>query len=283
MTSICIALEYVPILDLPPYKPDVDCLETLTEVFFSKARELGYSWGSFTCLEFDSFQAGSSVPLFSYNVSSFPVAFCEQYANQLAYEYDPVFVAARRSSSSEPLIFNMWEPEVGPMSESQVDDESGAEDTIRNKMALLVEVARTCGVSSSNFVVFADGLRTNVFAFGTSEPRAEFDKRWDHQHKKDLIGLVYATAQALLLTRGCPRCHPKMMVRCNEIALTEEQKIILRSFLASGDASIKSVAVEVGKSVDTVKYHLKSIRQLVDKPRASGHALALHAAEHFLI
>jgi len=46
---------------------------------------------------------------------------------------------------------------------------------------------------------------------------------------------------------------------------------------------MKEVAAAQGTSIETIKFHLKSIRTKLNKPKVSGYALARFAIDHNLI
>ena len=65
--------------------------------------------------------------------------------------------------------------------------------------------------------------------------------------------------------------------------LTESELRVLQLFRKERSATQKQIAVEYGKSVDTINFHLRSIRRKFNLPRASGHSLAFYAVEQNLL
>jgi len=135
------------------------------------------------------------------------------------------------------------------------------------------DIARRHGVNSGAVMCTLEDKKLTVVHLTTRNEPGKITM--EPSTWKTVQGIIQFCNQALHHIQTCPYCSKKQSNEyANIFKLTEKQKEILKTFMDDSASSIKSASRIHNISIDSVNFHLKNIRAILDKPRTSPHALA---------
>lgn len=204
--------------------------------------------------------------LFSINFDNFPPAFMARYDDGQYWRVDTLLQLVQQKMQS--TFFTFWHATA---------QHGGA----AQQHAAISDLASTFAIGSGVLLSYWNGSRQLVISLGSYETSEALAQRVELQSlQQRIMALALALSAMLDKISQCNTCvlrarKPKLA----DFALTRMQRAILLAYLQDPNASLASISESQGISGETVKYHLKCIREKLDMPGASGHVLA-HKARH---
>lgn len=259
------------------------CAGNIEQALYRAAQQLGFNGVRYTCWLQDTALAGGSQQSFSINFSNFPPEWEAVYEQQQYYRIDPV-VRAIMAADSTALASGTWCEAWQQAEQAPLGPDSVAQAQYHAAIAGLLAHAGAFGIHSGVYMLVNTTVHTLILSLGSAEPAAQLAARADTALYQQVFALLSLCHQALQLTKGCERCNPCLRVEGGQaVKLTPMQLRILQSFASHSSATTADIARQHQVKPDTINFHLKAIREKLNKPNASGHALANVARAHGLI
>lgn len=248
------------------------CVDALERDFYAIGRELGFPYARFSIVTHD-YQANSDLPhasnrqldniLYSLNFDSFPAAWRGVYESKKYWQRDPLLRVALEKMTEGPGTFIDTWAQSGGHSEP---------------VAEVFRLAAPHGLNSGLLIVHASGDHHCVISFASSESHAELAQRFANTAlKQQALATLLLLNSAIDKLSHCRRCVMRArLAGQRDVTLTKTQKSVLLHYLNDPNATLSSIAAQQHISTETVKYHLKIVREKLNMHGASGHVLAHH-------
>jgi len=263
------------------------CMADIEQIFLQDAHSLGFDFVNYSFVQSNDEDHDSPnlnvsfTPVFS----NYPDGWMNTYAQEQLYDYDAVLRTLEYMPINQNLSFGTW----SKAEQQAVDNPLGENQRQRNfytqQVMRVFAKAREFNLNSGIYIIHRAGPVQTMISMASTTlpqklyPKLDNDGLWNH-----LLALTILTNHAITGTRGCDQCNRNVrLYGIQEIVLTSAQKEVLRLYAEKGNSTLKDIALAHGTSVDTIKYHLKSVRGKFNRPRLSGYALARFAVDHNLI
>ncbi len=276
-------LESIPLQCRPDSAHTLTCKQKIETALFEAAREHGFDCLRYTCWTQDVSPDKTEQHSFSINFSNFPSAWEALYEQQQYYLVDPVLRAIQEAPAT-PFIWGTWETAWQNAHHQPSGSNPTEKQTYLNNIQTLADQAGTFGLHSGLYLMTCSDSRKLILSLASSQAHQLTAKAICRPLLQELFAMMHLSYHSLSLTKGCGHCNIPLRTGGNAaITLTKAQANILKQFSQHASASTKDIAQSQNISTNTVNFHLKTLRQKLGKPNASGHALANIAKEHGLL
>lgn len=266
------------------------CLSIIENSLLDFAQYLG-----FTCLRYSYWRTShsnnhssnhsskESEEAFSINFSNIPESWDRFYEQKKAYLYDPVVRVIQEDAGKTVAQWGTWADAYARCLDNPLGDTAPEQERYCQQVRKLMEDAGSQGLASGFYFCWGDATRQIILSLASPDADDDIRKRVPGIEKL-LHAAVMLVNQSIVYTGGCSACTKNLRVSGGDnIHLTETEARILTTFHSQHNVTIKGVARICDRSVNTVNFHLRSLRLKLKAPGASGHALAAAAKELNLI
>ncbi len=263
------------------------CMQDIESAFCQAAAELDFPYVNYSFVQNNDEENPTSnlnvsfTPIFS----NFPEAWMKYYVEHKFYEYDAILHTLEHMPINASIHYGTWDY----ARKLAIDHPKGKDQRQRNYYSQKVDQvfvdAQKYGLNSGVYIIHRTGPVQIIISMASLLSPSRLDESIaKHSLWKTLTAITVLANHTIVGTRGCDQCTKNVRIYgIHEITFTATQKAILRCYAEKGNATLKDVATAQGTSAETVKFHLKSIRTKLNKPKISGYALARFAIDHNLI
>ena len=259
---------------------EIKCLENIQKACFSIFDEYGYEYVSYTYWLKSVNKVEDERNVYTYSFGNFPEQWISSYERERLHLIDPVARMIREKSSTSHIIHNTWDNAyrlaiASPLGSCDADKQAYIE-----KVNDFNRHAKQHGLNDGHYYLWGCRKRFIVLKLATSRTRQLIDTQFNNQFLKGLHGTVVLINQSIMMTRSCSLCSKVVSVNGNEpVELSRQEIDILKLYMDNKNASTREISQLYSRSLDTINYHLRSLRIKLELPGASGHALAAAAVE----
>lgn len=258
------------------------CLQAIEQAFFESCRLLGFAYVRFSCWTRFIDDENQVRYWYSINFTSFPASWETYYEKHQLYLHDPVVRLIQENDGVMPAIHGTWDAALAYALTHPLGDTDNAQEQYCRQVRALYADAAAYQLQQGCYFSGNDGKRHVAISLaqaGNSTAAEPDPSLW-----QTLFGLATVLNQSIGLTSGCEQCVVSLRTGgMPALQISPTQTRVLRLFLRFPTASVKEIAGHIGTGPDAVNYHLKTLRQRLGKPGASGLALAQFAHEHNLL
>jgi DNA-binding CsgD family transcriptional regulator len=242
---------------------------------------LGYEYMRYTCWLRDLQGSGSKSNSYSMNFSNFPASWEAYYDNQQLYMSDPVVRVLHEQSDDFHIAYGTWDDSLQWAREHPLGKDNKEKKAYIHSVENLFMEASTFNLQQGGYISHSNNVRHIMMSFATSKDSVNMPR--NEEFWKTMFSLIMLCDQSIKETKACNDCIKSVRIDGEpSITLTKAQIRILTLFYEQRNATIKAIASKHGTTVDTINYHLRILREKLQKPGASGHALAAFAKDHNL-
>jgi len=263
------------------------CMQDIEKSFCKAVKQLGFPYVSYSLMQANEEENPTPhlnvafTPIFS----NFSNAWMTEYFEQKYYECDAVLRTLEYMPINAHLNHGTWSKARQLAVDSPKGENKRERNHYRQRVDEVFAGASRHGMNSGIYIIHRTGPVQIIISLASALSNDQLDKSFETSSLwNTLLALTILTNHGIVNTRGCDQCIKNVHIYgIHEITLTTAQKEILRFYAEKGNATLRDVATSQGTKTDTIKFHLKSIRAKLNKPRISGYALARFAIDHNLI
>ncbi len=259
------------------------CTKKIEDAVYAAAKTHGLDNVRLTCWVQDVASNQISQHSFSMNFSNFPAAWETWYEQKQSYMIDPV-LRAMYADNMKPVIRGTWRSAWKSAQENPLGDtEKGKQLYLKQIDDLALQAAKH-HLHSGIYMLINMEARKLVISLASSKSHDDLDNEITPALWQELFLVMHMAYQATTLTKHCAKCGNSLRFGGEQsVTLTKTQAEILRHFSHNTAASTTDIARIQHVSINTINFHLKTIRRKFNKPNASGHSLSNIAKEHGLL
>lgn len=281
------AINHLPIGGCQITSNSNTCMGDIELAFCAVSKQSGFSFVSYSFVQANNEENSgaqlnvSFTPIFS----TFPERWMEEYVKQGFYHFDAVLRSLEYMAVNARLDYGTW----NKARQLALQNPKGENQQQRSHYSRMVDKvfagAEAHGMRSGIYIIHCAGPMQTIISLASERSSDELDNELKNTFLwNTLLSLTILSNYSINNTLGCDECSRNVRIHgVHEIILTLSQKEILRCYAKNENATVGEIAAMYGVSIDTVKFHLKSIRIKLNKPKISGYALARFAIDHKLI
>jgi DNA-binding CsgD family transcriptional regulator len=256
---------------------NVLCVESLEADFYAVSEWLGFPYARFSVLSNDYRDAAEKTRvwdayldsiIYSINFDSFPLEWRREYEKKQYWRKDPLLRVVLENENT--TFVTTWQ-------------RAGCFDDSRS--VELFRRAQRRGLRSGLLLAHLSGSRRSVISFAAPESEEELEQRfYGTALGSQALTVLLLMNSAVDKLSGCKRCMLcARFAGKNTVTMTRAQKAVLLLYHQNPNATLAFIAREQNICTETVKYHLKCVREKLGMPGVSGHVLANHAKVKHII
>jgi hypothetical protein len=253
------------------------CVDRLEADFYAVSQWLGFPYARFSVLSNDyrtdvekarGWDKYLDSIIYSINFDSFPAQWRREYEKKQYWRRDPLLRVVLENDNT--TFVTTWRRA------GRFDDPRSVE---------LFRRAQRQGLCSGLLLAHLSGSRRSVVSFASMESEDELEQRfYGTALGSQALTVLLLMNSAVDKLSGCRRCMLcARFAGKNSVTMTRAQKAVLLLYHKNPGATLAFIAQEQNICTDTVKYHLKCVREKLGMPGASGHVLANHAKVKHII
>jgi DNA-binding CsgD family transcriptional regulator len=257
------------------------CLKAIEAAFFESCQQLGFPYARFSRWTRLIGDDGNPHYWYSTNFSNFPPEWELFYEKKALYMHDPVVRHIHEKAEDRLLTYGTWRFALNNAHEHPLGNTACEQEQYRAAIDKLFADAADHGLHHGCYFANSAGAHHVAVSLARADqPVADDDEvLW-----RGIFALTHLLNQSLALTTPCNGCSASVRTEgMPALQISPTQTRVLQLFLKQPAASVKEIANQLGTGPDAVNYHLKTLRQRLGKPGASGFALAQFAHEHHLV
>lgn len=264
-------------VDEVPCHSELSHLEQIQAALTETFQLMGFEFFDYSVHEIDRTNRKIEYQPGHLSFGNYPSNLSQSYSNnKVMQQYDPVMLTVIQQGlySGKNPVYGTWDESCQSVHNLDRECDSQRLEQIRSYQYEWREMARKAGINFAIFMAVIEPHKVTTLHLAKSGK----DRQVDPDLWKAVYAVIQLSNQAMRHVSACKRCNAGTTNTLKQsISLTSKQKEILKTFLVNTDASLKSVSRIHGITADSVNFHLKNIRQVLNKPGAPPHALAAFA------
>ncbi|MCB1615471.1 MAG: autoinducer binding domain-containing protein [Pseudomonadales bacterium] len=262
------------------------CLGNIENSLYAFANNLGYPYLRYSYWLKNTEAANVDEHAYSVNFSNIPPEWDSHYERNKMYLVDPVVRVLHENAGVEKLQWGYWADAYQYGLDKPLGETDREKSAYTEKVKQLIRGAEQHKMCSGLYFCWGDGIRQIILSMASPVKDYRPELGEEVLIEKLLYSVAMLINQSIMTTntQSCVNCNKALRVSGGKtIKLTVTEIKILNIFYAKKNMTIKQVANVCGISVNTVNFHLRSMREKFETPGASGHALASFAKELNLV
>jgi DNA-binding CsgD family transcriptional regulator len=274
---VCLARE-LPLHCSPPTELlPITCLDKVRRALMLGCNQLGYEYVRYSYWLKNVVPRNETTNAFSVNFSNFPITWETFYNQQHLYLHDPVVRIIQEKMNTHRLMHGSWGDTYLWAVQNPLGESEAQKQDYLQKINKLIADAQKHKLASGYYYCWGDSVRQIVLSLATG---TSVNNKAEGFTINALHGMMVLVNQSIMDTQGCQSCNKSLRIDgSTPIKLSKTEIHILNLYNKHKSASQKHIAEQCSRTIDTVNHHLRSIRQKLKVPGASGHALAAYASE----
>lgn len=262
----------------------ISCLEKINDALVEAVYMLGYDYIRYSYWVKNVVQQEQEINSFSVNLSNFPPDWETFYNTESIYLVDPIVRLIQENMADKSMIYGTWNDAYHWGLQHPLGHTADEKEKYAKSIRQLMETSSKHELNSGYYYSWGSSTAHIVLSLASSKNSAEHQEASAADFIKMIHSMVVLINQAITVTQGCTQCSKSLRIDgSSSIHLSQSELQVLQLFHKHRNATLKQIAIHYGRSVDTVNHHLRSIRNKLNTPGASGHSLAAYAIELKLI